>query len=332
MKTTIPVTMRALRQPDFEGPQTMQLVDSEPVPTPQRGEILLRVIAAGLNFADVMRAHGSYHDGPKPPFIAGFEAAGEVVALGEGVTGIDVGQHFLGVGYGAFADYMVMSADGLVPIPAGWRDEQALGLVLNWATALAALKPLGRLAKGETVLIQAAAGGVGQAAVKLAKYYGARVIATASAGKHELVRALGADHVIDYRNQDLAGDIRALTGAAGVDLVLESVGGDAFATSLAVTKPVSGRVVIFGAANGVANLTNWQLVFQHQIHVIGLHIGVFSQQASAQFAQLLDELFTLQAAGVYPPGEPTLYSLEDGAKALGELESGNTHGKLALRP
>lgn len=332
MNTTLPSTMCALRQPDFEGPQTMQLVDNEPVPTPERGEVLLRVTAAGLNFADVMRAHGTYHGGPGSPFIAGFEAAGEVVALGEGVTGIDIGQHFLGIGYGAFADYMVMSADGLVPIPKGWRDEQALGLVLNWATALAALKPLGRLAKGETVLIQAAAGGVGQAAVKLAKHYGAWVIATASAGKHELVRALGADHVVDYRSQDLAGDIRALTGAAGVDLVLESVGGDAFATSLAVTKPISGRVVVFGAANGVANLTNWQLVFQHQVHVIGLHIGVFSQQAPAQFAQLLDELFTLQAAGVYVPGEPKMYALEEGAKALGELESGNTHGKLALRP
>ena len=332
MNTTLPRTMRALRQPDVAGPQTMHLVDNEPVPTPQRGEILLRVTAAGLNFADVMRAHDTDHGGPEAPFIAGFEATGEVVALGEGVTGIEIGQHFLGVGYGAFADYMVMSADGLVPIPAGWRDEQALGLVLNWATALAALKPLGRLARGETVLVQAAAGGVGQAAVKLAKHYGARVIATASAGKHELVRALGADHVIDYRRQDLAGDIHALTGAAGVDLVLESVGGDAFATSLAVTKPVSGRVVIFGAANGVANLTNWQLIFQHQVHVIGLHIGVFNQQAPAQFAQLIDELFTLQAAGVYLPGEPKIYPLEDGANVLGELASGNTHGKLALRP
>ena len=113
---------------------------------------------------------------------------------------------------------------------------------------------------------------------------------------------------------------------------MESVGGDAFATSLAVTKPVSGRVVVFGAANGVANLTNWQLVFQHQVHVIGLHIGVFSQQAPAQFSQLIDELFTLQAAEVYVPGEPKMYALEEGAKALGELESGNTHGKLALRP
>ena len=212
-----PEKMKALLQPDFEGPKTMYLVNDALVPTPGPGEVLLRVTAAGLNFADVMRAYGRYYGGPKPPFIAGFEATGEIVALGAGVEQVAVGQHVIGIGNGAFAEYMLMPAVGLAPIPAGWRDEQALGLVLNWATALAALKPLGRIAAKETVLIHAAAGGVGQAAVKMAKHYGATVIATASASKHAVVRALGADHVIDYHSGDLATKVREIVGKGGVD-------------------------------------------------------------------------------------------------------------------
>src|SRR4051812_3760248 len=155
----------------------MRLVDVE-APTVAAREVLVRVGAAGVNFADVMRARGTYDGGPPPPYLAGFEAAGEVVAVGDGVTGVSVGEHVIGTGYGAFAEYMVMAE--FVPVPAGWGDEEALGLVLNWATALAALRHLGQLTTGDTVLIHAAAGGVGQAAVRIAKYYGATAIATAS--------------------------------------------------------------------------------------------------------------------------------------------------------
>lgn len=328
----LPQRMRALLQPTFDGPKTMHLVEDAPVPTPGPGEVLLRVTSAGLNFADVMRAHGLYYGGPKPPFIAGFEATGEIVALGAGVERAEIGQHVIGIGNGAFAEYMLMPAIGLAPIPAGWRDEQALGLVLNWATALAALKPLGRLAEKETVLIHAAAGGVGQAAVKMAKHYGATVIATASASKHDVVRALGADHVIDYHTGDLKEKVRAVAGEGGVDLVLESVGGDTFATSLAVAKPITGRVVVFGAANGVASVTNAELIFHHHCYIVGLHIGSFAYKAPQQFVELMTELHRLRVAGVYQPGAPIMYSLEDGPKALVELKSGATIGKLALRP
>jgi NADPH2:quinone reductase len=324
--------MKALLQPDFEGPKTMHLVDDARVPTPGPGEILLRVTSAGLNFADVMRAHGLYYGGPKPPFIAGFEATGEVVVLGRGVDNIEPGQHVIGIGDGAFAEYMVMPAAGVTPIPEGWRDEQALGLVLNWATALAALQPMGRLTAGETVLIHAAAGGVGQAAVKMAKHYGATVIATASAGKHEIVRALGADHVIDYHTGNLAAKIREIVGKGGVDLVLESIGGETFKTSLAVARPITGRVVVFGAASGVATVTNAELIFHHHCYIIGLHIGSFAHKAPERFAELMEELQRLRIAGVYQPGEPIIYSLEEGPAALAALKSGSTVGKLALCP
>jgi NADPH2:quinone reductase len=324
-------TMRALRQPTLDGPTAMELAEV-PVPTPRPGELLIRVTAAGVNFADAMQTHGSYHGGPAAPYLAGFEAAGEVVALGERVEQIDRGEHVIGTGYGAFAEYMVLPAAGVAQVPAGWRDEQALGLVLNWATALAALKPLGRLAAGETVLIHAAAGGVGQPAVKMAKHYGATVIATASAAKHDVVRTLAADHVIDYRTEDMVARVAELTDGQGVDLVLEAVGGDTFTASLAAAKRVTGRVVVYGVPGGTATVSNWELVFQQQIHVIGLHIGVLGQHAPQMFGELIGELSALQAAGVFTPGEPTVFDLADGPKALAQLESRATVGKLALRP
>ncbi|MER7859768.1 zinc-binding dehydrogenase [Amycolatopsis japonica] len=313
-------SMRALRQDSANGPEDLHLVTDAPVPVPGPGEILLKVTAAGVNFADVMQARGTYEDGPKAPYIAGFEAAGEVVAVGEGVTAPAVGDHVVGTGGGAFAEYMVMPAAGADPVPSGWSDEQAIGLILNWVTALAALK-LGRLAPGETVLVQAAAGGVGQAAVRLAKHYGATVIGTASPGKHDVVRSLGADRVLDYG---------ADPGTA--DLVLESVGGAAFAASLAAAKRVTGRVVVYGVAGGEAAITNRDLNFRQQIHVIGLHLGVLIEHAPAIFAELMDELRALVAAGVCVPGKPTVYDLADGPKALAELEARATSGKLVLRP
>src|SRR6266545_7657930 len=249
---SIPATMRALQQTSLNGPQDMRLITDAPVPSPGQGEVLIRVTAAGVNFADISKAHGTFLDGPRPPYLAGFEAAGEIVAMGEAATGPQPGTRVVGVGNGAFAEYMVLPAADAVPVPAGWADEQALGLVVNWPTALAALKPLGGVAAGQTVLVHAAAGGTGQAAVKLAKHYGATVIATASPAKHEVVRGLGADHVIDSRGTDLAAEVLRLTAGAGADLVLESVGGATLDASLAATKRVTGRVVIYGVVGGEA--------------------------------------------------------------------------------
>ena len=147
--------------------------------------------------------------------------------MGGAAGGLKPGVHVIGpnIGGGAFAEYLTLAATAAVPVPAGWTDEQALGLVVNWPTALAALKPLGGVTAGQTVLIHAAAGATGQAAVKMAKHYGATVIATASPGKHETVRALGADHVLDSRSADVAAAVLGLTGGAGADLVLESPAG-----------------------------------------------------------------------------------------------------------
>jgi NADPH:quinone reductase len=329
-----PAIMRALQQTSLDGPQDLRLITDAPVPTPGPGEVLIRVTAAGVNFVDISQARGTFAGGPRPPYLAGIEAAGEVTAVGEEVTDPQPGTHVIGIGItgGAFAEYMVLPAVAALPVPTGWADEQALGLVVNWPTAMAALKPLGGVTAGHTVLIHAAAGGTGQAAVKIAKHYGATVIATASPGKHEVVRALGADHVIDSRGTDIAADVLRLTDGAGADLVLESVGGATLGASLAAAKRVTGRVVVYGVAGGEAAITNWELVYRHQVHVIGLNIGVLIQTSPKTFGEVMGELFALIAAGVLTPSQPTAYELTDGPNALAKLEARATVGKLALLP
>jgi len=330
---SIPATMRALQQPSLNGPQDLRLIADAPVPVPGPGEVLIRVTAAGVNFGDVSQAYGTFLGGPRPPYLAGFEAAGETVAVGEAVTGLEPGARVIGAGLGcgAFAEYTALPAAAVLPVPAGWAEKEALGLVVNWPTALAALRPLGGITAGQTVLIHAAAGGTGQAAVKMAKHYGATVIATASSGKHEAVRALGADHVLDSSGADLTAEVLRLTGGAGVDLVLESAGAT-LGVSLAAAKRVTGRVVVYGVAGGEAAITSWELIYKHQVHLIGLNIGVLIQAAPQIFGEIMGELFALIAAGVLTPGHPTTYELADGPKALAELETRATVGKLALVP
>jgi NADPH2:quinone reductase len=334
MVMVIPATMRALQQTSLDGPQALRLITDAPVPRPGPGEVLIRVAAAGVNFLDISQSRGTAAGGPTPPYLAGIEGAGEVVALGEGVAGMELGAHVIGAGIrgGAFAEYMVLPAAAALPVPPGWADEQALGMVVSWPTAVAALKPLGRVEAGQTVLIHAAAGGTGQAAVTIAKHYGATVLAAASPDKHEVVRSLGADHVIDSRSADIAGEVLRLTGGAGADLVLESVGGATLQASLAATKRVTGRVVVFGLAAGEATISNWDLVYKHQVQVVGLNIGILIQAAPQIFGEVMTELFGLVTAGVLGPGRPDVHDLAEGPKALAELEARATVGKLALAP
>ena len=329
---SIPPTMCALQQISLNGPQDMLLISDASVPGPGEGEVLIRVTAAGVNFADISKAHGTFLNGPQPPYPAGFEAAGEIVAVGEAVTGWQLGASVVGVGNGAFAEYMVLPAAAAMPVPQGWTDQEALGLVVNWPTALAALRPLGGITAGQVVLVHAAAGATGQAAVTLAKHYGATVIATASPGKHETVLALGADHVIDSLGGDIAGEVLRLTDGSGADVVLESAGGATFDASLTAAKRVTGRVVVYGVAGGDASITNWELVYKHQVHVIGFNIGVLIQAAPQIFGAVMGELSALIAAGVLTPGKPTAYGLADGPKVLADLEARATIGKLALLP
>ncbi|MEV6964222.1 NADPH:quinone oxidoreductase family protein [Hamadaea sp. NPDC051192] len=325
--------MRALQQTSLTGPQDLRLITDAPEPEPGPGEVLIRVTAAGINFADLAQAYGTFANGPQPPYLAGFEAAGQIVAVGDAVTGLAPGTRVVGTnvfGLGAFAEYMSLPAVAVLPVPTGWSDEQALGLTVNHPTALATLRPLGGLAAGQTVLIHAAAGATGQAAVTMAKHYGATVIAAASPDKHHLLA--NADHVVDSRAEDLADQVLRLTDGTGVDLVLESAGGTTFEASLAVAKRVTGRVVVIGSAGGDATLSNWDLIYRHQVQVIGFNLGVLIQAAPHVFGEVMGELFALIAAGVLRPTQPTMFDLADGPKALTELQARTTVGKLALRP
>jgi NADPH:quinone reductase len=324
-------TMRALVQHSYGGPEDMALVDHPRPAGPAPGAYLVRVGAAGINFADVLQSRGAYGGGPRPPYVAGFEAAGEIVAAGAGIDDpFPTGTRVVGTGPGAFSEYVLMPAAGVLPVPPGWSDAAALGMVLNWATALAALRPLGGVEAGEVVLVHAAAGGVGQAAVRLARHYGARVVATASPAKHDALRALGVDVVLDPSRADLADEILRRTG--GVDLVLESVGKTTFATSLSVTRPFTGRIIVLGAASGDAHLTTHDLVFTHRVRVAGLHIGALAEAAPSLHQGVLDELGRLIALGVYPPGTPRVHPLADGPAVLRALEERRTSGKHALDP
>jgi NADPH2:quinone reductase len=166
----------------------------------------------------------------------------------------------------------------------------------------------------------------------MAKHYGATVIATASPGKHEAVLALGADHVLDSRDPGLVAEVGRLTDGAGVDLVLESNGGTTLDRSLASAKRVTGRVVVYGLAGGEAAITNWDLVYKHQVHVIGLNIGALIRFAPQLFGDVMRQLFELLAQGVLEPGRPATYGLSEGPTVLAQLESRATVGKLALVP
>ena len=194
----IPTTMRALQQTSLNGPRDLRLITDARVPSPGRGEILIRVTAAGVNFVDISQARGTFAGSPRPPYLAGIEGAGEVIAVGAGVAGLEPGARVIGAGIagGAFAEYMVLPAAAALVFPGlGRRAGAGIGRELAEPPRGAHDRSASLMA-GETVLIHAAAGGTGQTAVTIAKHYGATVIAAAALGKHDTVRALGADHVL----------------------------------------------------------------------------------------------------------------------------------------
>lgn len=329
----IPTTMRALEVTSFDGPEAVRIVE-RPVPEPGPGEVLIKVGAAGVNFADTMQARGSYQGGPPAPYIAGLEASGEVVALGPGESPYLPGAKvFAAAIQGAFAEYVVAPTDVLIPLPEGWTEAQGASFTAVWLTAYACVRTFGRLSEGESVLIHAAAGGVGQAAVRLAKHFGARVFATASTDKKlEVARSIGADELINYTEQDFATEVKTRTGGRGVDLILEMVGGETFRKNLDAIVPY-GRIVVFGSASGEkATVDNMELIMNYPIEMIGYNIYFHTMQRPDLFGPMMAEISELIAQGVVRPEEPTNYPLADGARALADLERRKTTGKLVLIP
>jgi NADPH:quinone reductase-like Zn-dependent oxidoreductase len=231
------------------GPPDVLRVEERPDPEPGRGEVRVRVRAAGVNFADLLGRVGLYPDAPKPPCVVGYEVAGDVDALGDGVDGFEVGQRVMGAcRFGGYAQLAVAGTESLLPMPDGWSYSEGAAMPVTYSTAYAGLVRYGALRPGERVLIQAAAGGVGIAATQIAKLLGAEVYGTASPSKHEAIRGFGVDHPVDYRTHDVVDEVRRISGEERpIDLALDAIGGRSFKQSFALLR-AGGRLVCFGAS------------------------------------------------------------------------------------
>lgn len=322
--------MRAIQIDRTEGPAASRLIDTD-VPEPVGDELLIKVAAAGLNYADLMQTQGLYPGGPSAPYIAGLEAAGTVVAAGP-ESPVPVGTRVMGMGSGAFAEYVCWRTNQVFPTPDPWTDTQAAAFPVQWLTAHACLRTVGRVEAGDNVLIHAAAGGVGQAAVRLARHYGAFVIGTAgSPEKCARVLEAGAHAAIDYTTQDFVAEALKVTEGDGIDLLLEMVGGDTFRRNLTVMRPF-GRVVVYGAATAEgANIHNIHLIFR-PVEIIGYHLTVMMRKRPDLFARQWTEVVSLIAQGVIHPAEPEIVRLDAAPEALARMARRDTVGKVVLVP
>jgi NADPH:quinone reductase-like Zn-dependent oxidoreductase len=231
------------------GPPEVMVVQERPDPSPGPGEVRIAVKAAGINFADLLARLGLYPDGPKPPCVVGYEVAGEVNAIGDGVEGISEGDRVMaGTRFGGYAELVVAPAGGVLPLPDSWSFEEGAAFPVVYATAYAALLRYGSLRQGERLLVQAAAGGVGIACTQIAKHAGAEVFGTASASKHDAIRGFGVDHAIDYRSRDFAKEVRRITGEKHpLDLIVDGIGGRSFKQGYSLLN-AGGRLVCIGAS------------------------------------------------------------------------------------
>jgi NADPH:quinone reductase-like Zn-dependent oxidoreductase len=218
-----------------------------PTPEPGPGEVRIRVKAAGVNFADILARMGLYPDAPPPPFVAGYEVSGYVDAVGPGPMRHELGSHVLAVTrFGGYADHAIVPSDFVWAAPANLSHNEAAAIPIAYLTAIVALYRMANLKAGETALVHGAGGGVGIAAIQLARLRRSTVIGTASPAKHSALRSLGVDHVIDYRNGDVEAEVARLTAGRGVDVVLDARGGEHLAQSYRMLAPL-GRLVVYGS-------------------------------------------------------------------------------------
>lgn len=321
--------MKAIRIHQNGGPEVLTYEDVPDV-TPGPGEVLIKVAAVGVNYADLMQRQGVY---PLPgglPVIPGFEVAGTVAAVGDGVTAPAVGTRVVtGIQGGGYAEYAVAPAFGVFPIPDSLDFAKATALFLQGLTARGLLREAGRLQKGETVLIHSAAGGVGSLAVQLAKLMGAgTVIGTASTSdKLALVQQLGADIAIDYTTADWAEQVMAATDGKGASIILDAVGGEIGAQSLNLLAQ-GGRLVVYGAASGQPTMIAAQQLSGKGLSVVGY--SMVAGTPPEQMAIGMHELLGLVAEGQLEAVVGNTYSLRDAAKAHQAIAERRTTGKLVL--
>lgn len=323
--------MRAVRIHELTGPRALRVDEIDP-PVAEPGTVAIDVRAAGVNFPDVLLSEGKYQFKPTPPFSPGGEVAGVVSAIGEGVTGIAVGDRVAAnMLYGGFAERVVVPASMVYRLPEAIDFEIGASVLVAHGTTMHALIDRARLRAGETLLVLGAAGGVGLAAVEIGKCLGARVIAAASsADKLELCRAHGADEVIDYGREDLRARAKALA-PAGIDVVYDPVGGDL--TEAAVRSlGWEGRLLVVGFATGTIPKLPTNLVLLKSCQIVGVFWGAFATRDPAANRAHLERLFQWIAEGRVRPHIDEVFSLARAGEAVERLASRQAKGKLVIVP
>ena len=322
--------MKAVLCRQLGGPETL-VVDDVASLTPGKGQVVVAVEAAGVNFPDTLIIQGKYQFKPELPFSPGGEAAGVIKALGEGVTGWKVGDRVIATStWGGFAQELVADANRLFAMPDGMDFVSASAFLLTYGTSYHALEDRAHIKPGETLLVLGASGGVGLAAVQLGKAMGARVIAAASTeAKLEVCRQNGADETINYAQDDLRARVKAITGGRGVDVIYDPVGG---AMSEAALRDMAwnGRFLVVGFAGGEIPKIPLNLTLLKGCAIVGVFWGAFTRNEPERNAGNNAELMQLFTAGKVKPHIHATYPLERVADALNEVTSKRVSGKVVL--
>jgi NADPH2:quinone reductase len=325
--------MKAMRFHRHGGPEVLQL-DEVPRPEPAAHELLVRIEAAGVNYADTVRRWGDHYPIPTPlPAIAGAEVVGTVVAVGAGADPGWVGQRVLGAPpLGGYAEYVCVPQGHAFRLPAGLHPHQGLALFVQGLTAALILKRAGRPAPGEAVFVEGASGGVGSLGVQLARRYGARTVigAASSPEKRARVLSLGADAAIDYGAAGWSSEVLRLTGNRGVDVVMEMTGGEVFREAMQCLAP-GGRVVVYGIASRKPfQVPTEKLIARGQV-VAGFYLGQYLHER-ALIEQTLEEFAGFVAAGQLTVEVGAALPLAEAAEAHRRLESRQSSAKIVLVP
>jgi NADPH:quinone reductase len=324
--------MKAVQLEKFGGPEVLEIVEIDrPVPTGR--EVLIEIKAIGVNYADTARREGQYVVKTPLPFIPGAEIAGVVTDVGEKVTNAKPGMRVVTlIESGGYSEFALADERSLIPIPEQLDFQNAAALPLQGLSAYHVLKTMGRLEKGETVLVHAAAGGVGTLSVQLAKLFGAgKIIATASSPeKLELARKMGADVLINYTESNWVEQVLEATGGKGVDVALEMVGGEVFNNTLKCLATF-GRLVVFGAASGEKSRMYPSSLMARNQSVIGFFLPQIMRKPELLQRSLV-ELLTYLGEGKLKLTIGGVFPLEEAANVHVLLQSRKTTGKLLLEP
>ena len=324
--------MKAVLCTELGPADKLSLADVES-PTPGKGEVLVEVKAAGLNFPDVLIIQGKYQFKPDLPFTPGGEGAGIVKAVGDGVGHLKVGDRVMFMGsYGAFAEEVVVNAMTSMPIPDHIDFKIAGGFTITYGTSYHALKQRANLQPGETVLVLGAAGGVGLATVELAKAMGATVIAAASSDeKLEVCKAAGADILLNYSTTDLKDGIKELTGGKGVDVIYDPVG-DKFAEPAFRSMKPGGRHLVIGFAAGEIPKIPINLCLLKQASLVGVFWGAWAGKNPMEHVQNMQEMFAMIKDGKIDPLVNDVFTLDEIKDAYACMTERRARGKVIITP